>query len=101
MILPIEPQRKPLLSRNLKIMIVLYLFFMAYMLVVTGMLIMGLYNSMQFLIIMPFLLFGFCSSLVWLLRHKQEVWMLQEIISKKVSRRLKGARTKIKERVDR
>lgn len=96
-----EPQRKPLLSRNLKIMILLYLFFDAYMLVVMGMLIMGLYSPMQFVVIMPFLLFGFCSSLQWLLRHKQEVWILQEIVSKKVSRRLKNARTKIKERVDR
>jgi hypothetical protein len=81
-------------------MIFLYLFFDAYMLVVMGMIIMGLYSPMQFVVIMPFLLFGFCSSLLWLLRHKQEVWILQEIISKKVSRRLKNARAKIKEKVD-
>jgi hypothetical protein len=74
---------------------------MAYMLVVVGMLIMGLFDIMRLLVIMPFLLFGFCSSLMWLLHHKQEVWILQEIISKKVSRRFKNARTKIKERVDR
>jgi hypothetical protein len=82
-------------------MILLYLFFMAYMLVAMGMLIMGLFDIIRFLVIMPFLFYGFCSSLLWLLRHKQEVWILQEIISKKVSRRFKNAQTKIKERVDR
>jgi len=96
-----EPKRKPPLSRNLKQMIIIYWLLMIYILMVTGMIIMGLYSPMQFVVITPVILFCFCSSLVWLLRHKQEVWMLQEIISKKVSRRLKKARTKIKERVDR
>lgn len=62
------------------------------MLVVIGMLITGIFTLEKFLIIMPFLLFGFCSSLLWLLKHRGDVWMLQEIVMKKMTRLLVSLR---------
>jgi hypothetical protein len=83
------------------IVLIIYLFLLFMGFVILGMMISGAFSIVQGMMLAPFVIYGIISSARWLIQRRDDVFLFQEIIQKKITRRFTKAKQKIKEKVER
>jgi hypothetical protein len=67
---------------------------------IVGMMITGQFTALQTVFLSPFVVYGILSSVIWMLKNKEDAFAFQTILSKIVMRRFKKTHQKIKEKIE-
>lgn len=95
-----KKEKPPFQFRRFAVAYLIHLFLILVGMMITGMIVVGQFTFLQTVFLSPFVVYGILSSVIWLLRNREDAFTFQTILSKIVMRRFKKTRSKIKERIE-